>query len=133
MVVILVDDRALPRLARATAVAAKIIPPATAAAFSATTATAATLATSGLKIPARLTATTAAGPAFTATFAIATPIAAAALSLSLAATRSVAALPATIVLPRCGLGRRRCGCCRGWFLGGGDFFAQLREKFFEHR
>jgi hypothetical protein len=129
MVVILVDDRALPRLARATAVAAKIIPPATAAAFSATTATAATLATSGLKIPARLTATTAAGPAF----AIATRIPAATLSLPLAATRSVAALPATIVLPRCGLGRRRCGCCRGWFLGGGDFFAQLREKFIEHR
>jgi hypothetical protein len=128
VVVILVDDRALPRLTRATAVAAKIIPAATAA-FSATTATAARLTTSGLQIPARLTATTAAGPAF----AIATRIPAAALSLSLAATRSVAALPATIVLPRCGLGRRRCGCGRGWFLGGGDFFAQLREKFFEHR
>ena len=59
MVVIFVDDRTFPRLARPTTVATKIIPPSTAA-FSATNATAATLATPWLKIPARLAAATAA-------------------------------------------------------------------------
>jgi hypothetical protein len=105
MVVIFVDDRTLPRLARPTAVAAEIISPA--AAFAATTAPTATLATPGLKIPPLLTAATAAAAALAPSFAGAAPLTTAALAL--ASPRAVTTVPTTVVLPCCGLGRSRGG------------------------
>ena len=111
MVVILVDCRTLPRLARSPAVATKIIPPSTAT-FSATTTTPAALANSWLKIPARLAAATAAPTTLASSFAGPSAMAAAPLALSLATPCTVATLPTTLVLTRCGLGRSRRGC--GW-------------------
>ena len=108
MVVVLVDNWTLPRLARPAAVTAKIIPT-PAAAFAATTAPATTLATAGLKIPTRLTAATAAAAAFTG----ATTLATAALALPVSAPRAITTMPAAVVLPRCGLGRSRGGGGRG--------------------
>lgn len=111
MVVILVDCRTLPRLARSAAVATKIIPTSTAT-FSATTATPAALATSWLKIPPRLTAATAAPATLASSFTGPAAVAATPLALSLATPCTVATLPTTLVLTRCGLDRSRCG--RGW-------------------
>ena len=120
MIVIFIDRRAFPRLARSSAITTKFFTPA----FTTTTASPASFTPTWLKIPSRIT-TAAAGASLAGTAALTTVI------LALTPTRTLASAPAAILLTgtRSG-GRRRSG--RRSRFGRGDFFAQFREEFSEH-
>ncbi len=120
MIVILVDRRTFPRLARSPAITPKLFTPA----FTTTPATSATFAPAGLKIPSSLTTTPARTP-------LAGTAALPAIILALAAARTLASAPTAIWLTRTRSGGHRRDGRRSRF-GRGDFFAQFREEFSEH-
>jgi len=120
MIVILVDRRAFPRLARTPAITPKLFTPA----FTTATATSATFAPAGLKIPSSITTASASTP-------LAGTAALPAIILALTAPRTLASTPTAILLMRTRSGGHRRGGRRSRFSWG-DFFAQFREEFSEH-
>jgi hypothetical protein len=120
MVVIFVDRRAFPRLARSTAITTKFFTPA----FVATTTSTASFTPAWLKIPPRI-ATATAGTSLGGTASLSAVI------LALTATRTLTTAPAAILLTRTRSNGRRRGGRRSRF-GRGNFFAQFREEFSEH-